>query len=181
MFDCMTDLETLGTCPGSIILSVGACMYDDYGVGETFYQTISIDSCKEAFLSEDPKTVAWWERQSPAARKVFDDCRNPSVAGTLQAVLTNFNNWLRKHGGVDVRVWGNGASFDNALLYSAYDAAKIRPGWKFFNDRCYRTIKSLAPEIILVREGTYHNAVDDAISQAKHHIAVNDKLGIKLA
>jgi exodeoxyribonuclease VIII len=42
--------------------------------------------------------------------------------------------------------------------------------WQFWNSRCYRTVKSLYPDNKLKRSGTYHNAVDDAESQARHLI-----------
>jgi exodeoxyribonuclease VIII len=44
--------------------------------------------------------------------------------------------------------------------------------WRHWNDRCYRTVKSLYPDVKLERVGTHHNAVDDAESQARHLIAM---------
>jgi inhibitor of KinA sporulation pathway (predicted exonuclease) len=43
--------------------------------------------------------------------------------------------------------------------------------WKFYNDRCYRTLKAMYPHIKMPkRTGTHHNALDDAISQVNHLI-----------
>jgi hypothetical protein len=44
-----------------------------------------------------------------------------------------------------VRIWGNGANFDNPLLACAFEAAGVRPCYKFFNERCYRTVKNQYP------------------------------------
>jgi len=44
--------------------------------------------------------------------------------------------------------------------------------WYFWNDRCYRTMKSLYPQIPMERDGVHHNALDDAISQARHLMAI---------
>lgn len=46
MEDMMIDIETLGTRPGSVILSVGAVMFDRHGVGhgETFYMNVERES-----------------------------------------------------------------------------------------------------------------------------------------
>ena len=48
------------------------------------------------------------------------------------------------------------------------DAYRIKPAWPYRNNRCYRTLKGLLPAIELERSGTHHNALDDAITQARH-------------
>ena len=181
MRDTMTDLETLGTVPGCAILSIGAAAYDDEKVGETFYTPIYLDSCRDAFLTICPKTQDWWNKQGEDAQKVLTDVLSLETSVTLRMGLEKFNAWITRHCGMQCRVWGNGSDFDNAILAAAYDAVKLRPAWKFTNNRCYRTVKALAPAIKLERVGTYHNAVDDAVSQANHHIAINQHLGIMLS
>lgn len=47
-----------------------------------------------------------------------------------------------------------------------------RAGWEFWNNRCFRTLKGMAPHIKTERQGTYHNALDDAKTQALHAIKV---------
>jgi uncharacterized protein YdcH (DUF465 family) len=44
--------------------------------------------------------------------------------------------------------------------------------WPYYNDRCYRTVRALykGKEPPFVRLGTFHNALDDAMSQATHLI-----------
>lgn len=44
--------------------------------------------------------------------------------------------------------------------------------WAWRNDRCYRTIKALNRGVPMERLGAHHNALDDAISQALHLIAM---------
>ena len=39
----MTDLETLGKAPGCKILSIGAVMFNESGVGRPFYAAINRD------------------------------------------------------------------------------------------------------------------------------------------
>ena len=65
-------------------------------------------------------------------------------------------------------MWGNGAAFDNAILSTAYALCEIEPPWIYWNDRCYRTVKSLNRSIPFIRLGTHHNALSDAESQATH-------------
>ena len=66
----------------------------------------------------------------------------------------------------------NGAAFDNVILASAYRRNGTRQPWQFLNDRCYRTMKAQYPAVKMQRNGTHHNAVDDAESQARHLIAM---------
>jgi len=168
MQNVMVDLETLGTVPGSVILSIGAVAFDEFEVAEEgFYAAIRQDSCKEHGLKVCPKTEEWWKDQSEEARKVLTD---PNAL-MLSVALTSFNFWLQQFPDT-VSIWGNGANFDNPLLACAYDAVGIAPYYKFWNERCYRTVKNQYPGIKLERTGTYHNALDDARCQAEHLVKI---------
>lgn len=160
--DVMVDLETMGTRPGSVIVSLGAIEFDPNTarLGRTFYQTCSIASSVDVGLAMDPQTVSWWLGQSEDARKELIDAK-----GDLKSTLLDFSRWL---GSTETKMWGCGSDFDNALLAEAYNRAGEAVPWKFWNNRCYRTMKSLFPKVKLEREGTHHNALDDAIYQAKH-------------
>jgi len=159
----MLDLETLGTKPGSVILSIGAVQFDlDTGkLGESFYQNIDIQSCLDAGLTIDPDTLYWWLKQDERAGEAVqsDKC-------SLEDACVKFSNWTHNKGRENLQLWGNGSSFDCVLLesafYSVYGANFPIPFW---NWRDMRTIVNLAPEHKKVRVGTAHNALDDAISQ----------------
>ncbi len=77
-------------------------------------------------------------------------------------------------------IWGNGASFDNTILEECFRRTALEMPWGYYNDRCYRTLKNLAPNVKLERLGTFHNALDDARSQAAHAVAVLNHLGVSL-
>lgn len=164
MEDVMLDLETLGNGPNSVIIAIGAVKFDVFGLGEEFYEVVDAQSCIDAGLQLDVSTVMWWMRQSDAARAEFQ-----RTGGPLTEVLQRFTDFLGEDMD-NIRVWGNGASFDNVILGNAYRKAKLEQPWKFYNDRCYRTVKNLFPLIELERTGTAHNALDDAKTQAKHLI-----------
>lgn len=171
----MVDLETLGKRPGCALLSIGAVAFDP-GTGEIdkdgFYTVVSRKSCKKAKLHEDPSTMAWWNDQNEQARKVFAEVE-AKEAPLLKQALVDFNLYLTSFGPAkQVKVWGNGADFDNAILTVAYAAVGVQMPWDFWNNRCYRTLKNLAPQIKMARTGTYHNALDDARSQAEHAVKI---------
>ena len=164
----MIDLETLGRRAGCSILSIGAVAFGPEGLGAELYTVVNRASCTAAGLHEDPGTLAWWEKQSASARAVLGQATEggdllPVALGKLTEFLGQFN--CRK-----VQVWGNGADFDNAILTACYAALGQDIPWEFWNNRCYRTLKSLKPQVKLARQGTYHNALDDAKSQAAHAI-----------
>lgn len=162
----VVDLETLGAVPGCVILSVGAVFFDETGLGAEFYKVINKRSCEEAGLLVNQDTVDWWNKQSMDATQVLRDAE--TSVDTLASVLEEFNAFIKQDTGV--KVWGNGADFDNPILAKAYEAVGVKQGWLPYNGRCYRTLKNIAPGPKLVRVGTYHNALDDAKSQALHAI-----------
>ena len=162
----MVDLETLGKRAGCSILSIGAVKFDLDGLGEGFYVTVNRLSCKEAGLFEDPDTISWWDRQSDEAKVILKQVEEPAALH-LQEALDKFAAFISKE-----KIWGNGSDFDNAILYACYAAVDKEVPWKFWDSRCYRTLKGLFPDVKLARVGTYHNALDDAKSQALHAIEI---------
>lgn len=163
----MLDLETMGNNSNSAIVSIGAVAFDENGLtGDEFYVNVNLQSCLDAGLKVDGSTVMWWMQQSEKARASLKD--KPPVP--LDKALDNFARYC---GNLQVsEVWGNGCMFDNTILGNAYRAAGREIPWKFWNDRCYRTIKNMYPQIELKRVGELHNAVDDAKTQALHLIEI---------
>jgi hypothetical protein len=168
MKDIMLDLETMGKGPTAAIIAIGAVEFDLVGVGERFYETVDLESSVACGGVIDASTVMWWMKQSQEARKAFD---GHNIA--LPEALIKFAGWLENRAPKkELEVWGNGASFDNVIISSAYDNCGIDLPWMYYGDRCYRTMKSFHPDIKLNRVGTYHNAVNDAESQALHLIEI---------
>ncbi len=159
----MIDIETLGTLPGSVILSIGACTLD---MNFKFYQTIDPDSCVKAGLSADINTMRWWDSQE-------DKIREEAFSGTIPLLnsLLNLNGWIelvRGDKSDELNFWCNGASFDFPLLNVAYNKVDVKPMWNYFELRDYRTLKNLYPDVLMMRHKDKHNALADAIAQAEH-------------
>lgn len=165
---CMLDLESMGTGSYAAIVSIGAVKFDlapsvDSAIRlETFYQTISLASSMKAGLRVDADTIEWWTRQSAEARNsLFSE-----HAVDLDEALLGFAQWYGEDDSIPV--WGNGAGFDNVILGNAYKATGLDQPWSYKADRCFRTLRSLAPDVP-APDGcrVKHNALDDAIEQAK--------------
>lgn len=167
----MSDLETLGTSPNSIILSIGAVKFDEASgtIHSPFYVVVNTASCIAVGMYEDPDTRKWWEDKPEAAKKVLREAETSPV--TIQQALQMFNDYLHE----DSRVWGNGADFDNSMLQEAYRKCGLEPKWKFWNNRCYRTMKNMFP-VSHRRAGVHHNALDDATYQAEHLLKILAKM-----
>lgn len=186
----MVDLETLGTEPGCSILSIGAVYFDPVKeeLGDEMYTLVHRPSCRGYGLFEDASTISFWEGQakkSEAHRKFLADVEMETIAYSLPAALTELNKFVQLGQG-KVKMWGNGADFDNAILRAAYRASGVKPAgsWAKFGGRCYRTIKNLFPNQPLtaeMRTGEYHNALDDARNQARHLIQLVVMNGLTLS
>ncbi len=165
MQNIMLDLETMGTSPNAAIVAIGAVKFDpDTGeLGDKFYMRVSLRSSTRYGGVIDADTVYWWLGQSEEARNELTKAGGEPLDFATKEFLT--------FAGLDKNLclWGNGSDFDNAILASAYlSVGWNKPFWNPFNNRCYRTVKNLFPDIKLERTGTHHNSLDDAISQAEH-------------
>ena len=164
MNHCMIDIETMSKEKNAAIASIGAVHFTEDGIVDTFYQTVDLQSCKELGLHVDPETVRWWLSQSPEALAAL---RKDTVP--LSEALDKFDAWFPDP---KACVWGNGVAFDNVIVASAYKALDREIPWKWWNDRCYRTIKAVIDIPEDKREGVHHNALDDAMHQTKHLLKI---------
>jgi exodeoxyribonuclease VIII len=181
MKNVMVDLETLGTKPGSVILSIGAVFFSEEGLGEEFYCIVNHADSVAAGLTEDASTLKWWQSQKPEAQKVLSDAKNEVIAKPLREALVLFSKWLYGEAGKKhLKVWGNGSDFDNVLLSSAFAVVGMATPWLFWNSRCFRTLKNLPGAELLApkRVGTHHNALDDAKTQALHAVEIMQRVNI---
>lgn len=168
MNDVMLDLETIGTDPDSVVISVGAVRFDPHSdrLGEEFMMVINDLSREDQVRNHgrfvSPSTVTWWMDQSRDAQRMSFGVQE---SRSTSEVLSEFGRFLTPA----TKVWGNGASFDNVILAGLYKAYGRDVPWHFTMDRCYRTMKNMpwAP-VLAKRIGTFHNPLDDAKTQAVH-------------
>lgn len=167
---CSLDIETVGTKPGCAIVSIGAVSFNARSVlPAVFYKVVSIKSQLKLDLRINPETLAWWMEQSPAAQEALKV--SLTVDEQIGEALDEFAVWYRQQG--FNAVWARGASFDFAIMTTAAQRAGRELPWKFWQERCQRTLTSMFPEVPQpVRHGTYHNALDDAVTQAQHIIDI---------
>lgn len=182
----MLDLETLGTDPGCVVLSIGAVEFDHEAVDpwvqadpeKQVHVRLETVTQHAVGLTTDPDTVQWWMGQDKEAQQALLDMEPVDV----RQALANFADWLYEEFGEDdnghakVEVWCRGAGFDAPILREVYKAVALKCPWAWWNERCQRTehkaLKRLANAGPLVfkdppRDGVHHNALDDAVHQAE--------------
>lgn len=173
----MLDLETFGKGNDAAIVAIGAVKFipEHQFIGEKFYVVVNPRS-STLFGKMDADTVLWWMSKE---RTVARETMLATDMVDLPTALEGFTMWY----GEDEKlpVWGNGAAFDNVVLKSAYAAANMEAPWSYKADRCYRTVKELKHDVKFGEVGVYHNALDDAVGQARHLMAIGRKMGIKFA
>lgn len=171
MDNIMIDMETLGVSMSAPIISIAAVFFDlDGCIGKTFYRVVELKSAL-SYGQVEPSTLAWWMSQPDGAREIFSD----PCAASLEVVLRDLDGFIKAEENFEVvKVWGNGPSFDNAILAQAYRNLDIPLPWRFRHDRDVRTIVDLAkclrnvePFKLAVREGVHHNALSDALFQVE--------------
>ena len=166
--NCMVDLETLDTTSWAVIRSIGACIFCRDGVVRTFYQNVDAASCSALGMSTSPETLQWWEAQPADAKAALETDKVP-----LKQALERFSQWYGRN---SLPTWGNGSDFDNAILQSAFKCVGLPCTWKFWDNRCIRTARALFPKSTKPFDGVKHNALDDAVNQAKELIDLDRQL-----
>ena len=175
----MVDLETMGKKHNAPIVAIGAVVFDPAtgSIGESFYKVVCLESSVNWGAVIDPSTVIWWLKQSSEARSaIVNDDAIPLLDALLQ-----FREFISDNvagGSKKAQVWGNGASFDNSILRSSYDCIAEDYPWEYWNDRDVRTMVELGqaisfdPKTTIPFEGSRHNALADAIHQARYVSAI---------
>lgn len=175
----MVDLETMGKKHNAPIVAIGAVVFDPAtgSIGESFYKVVCLESSVNWGAVIDPSTVIWWLKQSSEARSaIVNDDAIPLLDALLQ--FREFVSDNVTGGSKKAQVWGNGASFDNSILRSSYDCIAEDYPWEYWNDRDVRTMVELGqaisfdPKTTIPFEGSRHNALADAIHQARYVSAI---------
>lgn len=181
MNNLMIDLETMGNKPNAPIVAIGAVFFEPESgeLGPEFYTAVNLESETALGAVPDANTILWWLTQSSEARSAITCDPTP-----ISNALTQLSEFAASHceNKKNLYVWGNGASFDNVILRAAYERCQLPPCWNWFNDLDVRTIVKLGravgfdPKRDMPFDGERHNALADAIHQAKYVSAIYQRL-----
>lgn len=169
----MLDIETMGVKTNAAVMSIGACYFDPNTseIGNKFHNQVNISSNGVI----DASTVIWWMKQNDKAREKFFDNEK---ADSIDVVLARLLTWVEPKS----QVWGNGIAFDNVIVRTAFENFGGKTPWQHWNDRDVRTIVEIGrqlgfdPKKDMPFEGVKHDALADAIHQAKYVSAIWQKI-----
>ncbi len=162
----MLDLETLGTTAGSVILTVGAVMFDNDGARERLSRRISLKDSLSYKFTLDPDTLQWWLGQNEAVRNEAFHVGAGKEMVTVPTALAVIRKFLLS-AGKKVVLWGNGASFDPVLLEAYFRKFGLSLPFDYRNVRCYRTVSAMFPSVPKRVRQHAHNALADAEAQVQ--------------
>lgn len=159
----MIDIETLGTEPDCVVLSVGAVKFDPFVSEEPHTRTLWRPSADEQINSGRSvleSTLEWWAKQEEHVREMTftEEGRVPvkDFAGDL-------NKWLT---GVD-KIWCQGPQFDMVILENLFKQFDHHRNWAFWQVQDCRTIFNMMPtDPRKAIQQNAHSADDDAFWQA---------------
>jgi hypothetical protein len=135
-------------------------------------------------LTRDKESVEWWQHPDRVeAAKGFVN------AIDLRDGCESFAKWLYEMG---VRpdednscIWGHGAAYDPPVLAAWYRAVGLPIPWYYRAPRDTRTcfddagIEDHSKWLARFRSGVYHNALDDAITEAAAINAAKARIAVK--
>ena len=171
------DIETLGTSPDTVVLTIGGIKFDpmaDDGLHSQFYYRLDADEQIEMGRSVDEKTLEWWEKQP---EEIKTEAMDPANRVSVEETLKSLNKWLV---GVD-KIWCQGPVFDICILENLFKQYDHHVPWPFWKIRDSRTLFSIMP--VDPRKAinfAAHNALEDCKVQALCVQQTIEKLGLTL-
>ena len=169
----MLDIETLSANSNGVVTTISAVQFDllTGEIGRSFEIALNIKEQVDCGGIIDIPTVTWWFSQDIAAITAMLRLQKVDVAlGLLQ-----LNNWFSSLGipVKDIKLWGNGVSFDNVMVRNLYKRHEIDFILPYWCDNDVRTLVTLGN--INTRdfkfEGIKHYGIDDCKHQINYCVA----------
>ena len=108
----MIDIETLGTKPNAVILSVGGVKFDPFTNNPPFegkHWKIDVDAQTSKGREVNENTLGWWANQDPAIR---EEAFSETGRIPVEPFMKELNSWIN---GCEV-IWCQGPQFDMVIL-----------------------------------------------------------------
>jgi len=174
----MIDIETLGLEVGSVVLSLGAVVFEPYRQKPVyptvtefadslyFYRVFNRDSQIWQGKKISADTLCWWSGQGEAWRKLMSEPQEDVYLALTE--LSKFCTRIQP-----CAVWGHGAAFDLSHVENFYRSYQLDPPWHYRMQRDTRTLydvvygKDEAPRQDLPYGFVKHHALYDAWLQAQ--------------
>lgn len=158
----MIDLETLGICATSVVLSVGTAIFDDeYSIIDKKMYVLDKREQLERGRTYNKGTIEFWNNQPKEAKEQF----KTNHVYSIDEFKKDFSNFIKQYN-VEL-VWSTAPNLDIACIQTLFEIDKndgsVIP-WNYNKIRDVRTVRDYLREYPK-REGIYHNAIDDCLYQ----------------
>lgn len=171
--DLMIDIETLGTRPDCVILTVGAIKFDPASQIEPhtgFYHRLDVDEQLASGRTVDQDTLDWWNTQPVSVR---DEALGEEDRTNISQFIKELNKQL-----VGVKsIWAQGPTFDFVILENLYRQVCAPIPWHYWQIRDSRTLFQVAGDPRVAGRNQAHNALADCYYQAKGVQSIYQKFG----
>lgn len=161
----MIDCETLGIGERPVLLSIGAVVFDDTQIHDYFEYFIDKETAIKEGFTVSQSTLDWWAQQDPDTRAYAFNGE-----GDIKEALYALVHFYQVNGCTEI--WSKGALADIRWINNALDHFGIERPWKYYKEFCFRTLLKTVPKFDFPFVGMQHNALDDAIHQAKQFIHI---------
>ena len=193
----MLDIETLGTEPDSIVTELGIYTFskNDSYIPASLYGRIGITDQIYAGRTVSSDTLKWHFEKNSVNFLEYIDADKSNVDDALVALKVFVEAEKKKIPGCKIYIWANSPIFDIIILKDLYKSLGYPIEETIFNEDLfkyqtimdYRTITKLInkEDLNLIKEevemeseeGSYHNALYDAIHQSKVLMKIAHYLG----
>jgi len=171
----MLDLETLGTRPGCVILTLGAVRFDPYSLrepGPGLYLRIDADEQIAQGREVQEDTLQWWMNQA-------EDVREEALGEGNRVSVTEMYQQLNRFLVGANCIWAQGPLFDFAILENIYRQYEWPTPWQYWQIRDSRTLFGVHGDPRVKGKVGLHNALEDCVSQATAVQQIYKRLGIQ--
>lgn len=173
--DVMLDLETLGTRPDCVILTLGAVKFNPYtkeDPGPGLYLRINADEQIARGREVQEDTLAWWMKQDEEVR---EEALGEEGRVSVEDMYKQLNKFLV---GVN-NIWAQGPVFDIAILENLYRQYGWPTPWQYWQISDSRTLFKVHGDPRKAGRAAAHNALADCVYQAQGVQEIFCKLGIE--
>jgi len=173
----MIDIETLGTRPDAVVLSVGAVAFRPFATaGEfvlvekaEFHRFLDIDEQVRDGRTIDVDTIKFWLHNKGTLVSILLEEKSSQFD-----MLSGLRQFLEVY--KPKRLWARGPQFDQVILENMISANNLPPLWEYWRWMDMRTLVRISDAVICeddasaIRQMTgprvKHDALDDAKNQA---------------
>ena len=172
----MLDIETLGTRPEAVVVTLGAVKFNPYTLDEPgpgIYMRLDADEQIALGREVREDTMLWWMSQAEDVRE--EALGEGADRIRLEEMYHQLNRFLV---GAD-NIWCQGPAFDMVIIEDLYRQVGKPTPWQFWQVRDSRTLFGVFGDPRPKNRDSAHNALMDCVYQAMGIQQIYQQQGVK--